>query len=44
LCDELTNIIFNKEKIKEMEIASSKLGILNADHIIYNEIKSLVKR
>ncbi len=42
LCDEISKLIFNKEKMQKMEKVSYELGILNADDIIYNEIKMLV--
>jgi len=41
LTDTITRIISNERKIKEMEEITVKLGILNADNIIYDEVKKL---
>lgn len=43
LYEELSGLIANTAKLREMEKTTYKLGILNADEIIYNEIMTLIK-
>lgn len=41
LYENIQSLINNKKKLHEMENITSKLGILNADALIYNEINKL---
>lgn len=41
-CDTVNGLLENRSKLREMSLCSKKMGIINSNELIYNEIKKIV--